>query len=178
MHSKRWLLVAAAVAAFALTGTAAAMGGRSGMTHAQKMWANVKSTPHARAAAGQLNFGMEQSINGFNGLDSDETLFWASVTGGVPVIRGTYIADNRLHYRYDLASSVTATSTKLTITIKSGANWNNEGGGACAGTPVTAGDYALTYNVIMDGRNPIASTTGYANINPNNPYTLPNGAGG
>jgi len=154
------------------------MGGHATMTHAQKMWANVKLTPQARAQSGQLNFGMEQSISGFNGLDSDETLFWASVTGEVPVIRGNYIVTNTRAYRLDLASSVTSTSTKLTIVIKSGADWNNEGGGACAGTPVTAGDYALTYNVIMDSRNPIASTTGYVNINQTNPYTLPGGAGG
>jgi len=32
--------------------------------------------------------------------------------------------------------------------------------------------------VIMDPRNPIASTTGYVNINQTNPYTLPGGAGG
>jgi len=168
MHRRIWFLVAAAVAVFALTGTAAATGGRQAMTSYQKATANSGRTPQARAANSTLNFGMEQDVQGFFGLDVDETQFWANVTGVVPEIRGNYVVDQNGTYHLDMASAVTATATKLEITIRPDAQWFEVGNGT---TPVTAADYAYTYNVIMDGRNPVASTTGYSNINQNNPYT-------
>ena len=177
MHRKFWFLVAAAVAVFALTGTAAATGG-SHLSQFQKAWASVKWTPQARAQSGQVNFGMEQSISGFNGLDSDETLFWAVVTGETPVLRGNYIVDNNRVYHLDAASAVTSTQTHLTITIKAAAQWAIEGG---ITSPMVAQDYAFTYNVIMDSNNPVASTTGYKNIKPGGSgisYTMPGGPNG
>ena len=178
MHRKFWFLVAAAVAVFALTGTAAATGSRHGMTAFQKSYANIKWSPQARQQAGQLNYGMEQSIDGFFGLHTDQALFWASLTGEVPVIRGNYIVGDDLVYHLDLASSVVSTATTLTINIKPGADWAVEGG---ITHPVVAADYALTYNVIMDPRNPVGSTTGYSNIKPGGAgvsYTMPGGAQG
>ena len=171
MHRKLCFLVAAAVAVFALTGTAAATGGRQAMTAFEKAVAHTGATPQGRSSGATLNFGMEQDVQGFFGLDVDETQFWAAVTGRVPEIRGTYIVDNKARYRLDLASSVSATPTALTITIRPDAVWFSPGHGT---TPVTAHDYAYTYNVIMDPRNPVASTTGYSNINPSNPYKIVN----
>jgi ABC-type transport system substrate-binding protein len=170
MHRKFWFLAAAAVAVFALTGTAAAMGGHQ--TLFQKDWANVKWTPQARQAANQLNFGMEQKCPGFNSIDGAENAFWCVVAAEAQVLRGNYVLDNQAHYRLDLASSVVNTAKTLTIHIKDGANWAVEGGGT---SPVVAADYALTYNVITDPRNPVASTTGYSLISG---YTMPNGPDG
>jgi ABC-type transport system substrate-binding protein len=169
MHRKFWFLVAAAVAVFALTGTAAATGASS-QTAFQKAMAKY-ATPQARQAGSVLNFGMEQDVQGFFGLDVDETQFWAAVTGVVPEIRGNYVVDNKGLYHLDMASQVTATSTALTIVIRPDATWFSPGHGT---TPVTAADYAYTYNVIMDPRNPVASTTGYSNIKQSNPYTIVN----
>ncbi|MDX6480376.1 MAG: glutathione transport system substrate-binding protein [Gaiellaceae bacterium] len=160
MHKKFWFLVAAAVAVFALTGTAAATGGRH-MTLAQKNWANIKWSPQTRAQSGTLNFGMEQGCAGFNGLDIEETAFWCVVAGEVPVVRGNYIVGDDLVYHNDLITSATSTTANLTINIKDGAQWAIEGGDT---HEVTAADYAFTYNVIMDPRNPVASTTGYSNF--------------
>ena len=174
MHRKIWFLVAAAVAVFALTGTAAATGGRHSMTAFEKATANVGRTPQARAAGTTLNFGMEQDVQGFFALDIDETQFWAAVTGVVPEIRGNYVVDNHATYHLDMASSVVATATALTIVIRPDAIWStyDNAGNVASTSPVTNADYAFTYNVIMDPRNPVASTTGYSNINPANPYTL------
>jgi ABC-type transport system substrate-binding protein len=160
MHKKFWFLVAAAVAVFALTGTAAATGGRH-LTQAQKNWANVQWSPQARAQSGSLNFGMEQPCAGFNGINIDQTAFWCVITGEVPVIRGNYIIDDAVVYHNDLISSASSTTSNLTINIKDGAQWAVEGGDT---HEVTAADYAFTYNVIMDPRNPVASTTGYSSF--------------
>jgi len=173
MHKKVWFLVAAAVAVVALTGSAVAS---SHQSQFQKAWSSVKWTPEARAASGQVNFGMEQGCPGYNSLDSAENAFWCVVAAEAQVLRGNYIIDNNAKYHLDMASSVTSTKTKLTIVIKQGANWAVEGDPDLH--PVTAADYAFTYNLIMDPRNPVASTTGYSDINQNNPYSFPNGPSG
>lgn len=170
MHRKFWFLVAAAVAVFALTGTAAATSGGK-LTVAQRAIANIKWTPQARATANQISFGQEQNTGGCNGLDIDQTLTWSVIACNVPTIRGMYEVTNTLVYKYDLASSVTSTKTALTINIKPGADWAVQGGGTF---PVVAQDFALTYNVIMDPRNPVASTTGYSDFNQANPFTIVN----
>jgi len=161
MHRKFWFLVAAAVAVFALTGTAAATGGRHSMTKFEKAIARTGSTPQARASGTTLNFAMEQDVQGFFALDTDETQFWAAVTGVVPEIRGNYVVDDAGLYHLDLASSVVSTKTTLTIQIRPDAVWTLQG---VETTPVTAADYAYTYNLITDPRNPVASTTGYSQI--------------
>jgi len=173
MHRKFWFLVAAAVAVLALTGTAAATGGHQSMSAFQKAVAQSGATPQARAAGTTLNFGMEQDVQGFFALDVDETQFWAAVTGVVPEIRGNYVVDNSGLYHLDLASSVVSTATTLTITIRPDAVWStyDNNGNVVSTTPVTAADYAYTYNVITDPRNPVASTTGYSQITS---FNIPN----
>src|SRR5579859_5388044 len=169
MHRKIWFLVAAAVAVFALTGTAAATGGRQSMTSFEKAMAHVPRTPQGRASGSTLNFVMEQDVQGFFGLDISETEFWAAVTGVVPEIRGAYLVDNNGNYHLDLASSdsLNATGTKLTIVLRPDAQWFSPGHGT---TPVTTADLVYTYQLIVDPRNPVASTTGYSNICATNPY--------
>jgi len=168
MHRKIWFLVAAAVAVFALTGTAAATGGRQSLTSFEKATANVPRTPQGRAAAGTLNFVMEQDVGGFFALDVDETQFWAAVTGVDPEIRGNYIVDNNGNYHLDMASSVVYSSNGLTLTIviRPDAMWStyDNSGNVVAEHPVTNQDYAFTFLTIMDPRNPTASTTGYSSI--------------
>src|SRR5579859_613252 len=117
MHRKSWFLVAAAVAVFALTGTAAATGGRQSMTAFERATANVGRTPHARATRTYLNFGMDTDVQGFFELDVDETQFWAAVTGAVPEIRGNYLVDKKGVYHLDLASSVDISTNGLKLTI-------------------------------------------------------------
>jgi len=168
MHRKIWFLVAAAVAVFALTGTAAATGGRQAMTSFEKATANVARTPQGRATQSTLNFAMEQDVQGFFALDVDETQFWAAVTGVTPEIRGNYVVDNKGIYHLDLASSVTVnpSGSAMTIVIRPDAVWStyDSSGNVTTTAPVTAADYAYTYNLIVNPANPVASTTGYSNI--------------
>lgn len=171
MHRKVWFL-AAAVAVFALTGTASATSGHPAMSSFAKAMASTPSSPQARASGTVLNFGMEQDVAGFFGLDVDETQFWAAVTGVVPEIRGNYVIDQNAVYHLDLATSVVNTKTTLTIQIRPDATWYEAGSGNTA--PVTAADYAYTYNLIVDARNPVASTTGYSQFKSANPYTIVN----
>jgi ABC-type transport system substrate-binding protein len=160
MHRKVWFLVAAAVAVFALTGTAAAMGGTSSVVRAAPFHWQV-TTPQQRAVSHTLNFGMEQDVSGFDSLNANQDQYWAVVTGETPVIRGDYIVDNKGNYHLDLASSVKATKTSLTIVIRNNAFWYWKGH---AKAPVTADDYIYTWQQIMKSGNDSASTTGYSNI--------------
>jgi peptide/nickel transport system substrate-binding protein len=161
MHRKVWFLVAAAVAVFALTGTAAAMGstGPKVVQAAPFHW--QVTTPKQRAVSHTLNFGMEQDVSGFDSLNANQDQYWAVVTGETPVIRGDYIVDNKGNYHLDLASSVKATKTALTITIRNNAYWYWQGH---AKSHVTADDYIYTWQQIMDKNNDVASTTGYDQI--------------
>jgi peptide/nickel transport system substrate-binding protein len=161
MHRKVWFLVSAAVAVFALTGTAAAMGSTSPNVVSAKAFHMANTTPKQRAVSHTLNFGMEQDVSGFDSLNANQDQYWAVVTGETPVIRGNYIVDNKGNYHLDLASSVKATKTTLTITIKNNAYWYWQGH---AKSPVTADDYIYTWQQIMKPGNDAASTTGYSNI--------------
>jgi len=161
MHRKVWFLVAAAVAVFALTGTAAAMGSSSPRVLQAKPFVWKVTTPQQRMAGHTLNFGMEQDVSGFDSLNANQDQYWAVVAGETPTIRGNYIIDNNGNYKLDLASNVTVAKTGLTITIRNDANWYWQGH---ATKPVTADDYVFTYNQIMKPGNNVASTTGYSNF--------------
>lgn len=163
MHRKVWFLVAAAVAVFALSGTAAATGSTTPKVIGAAPFSlkNSPRTPHARAISHTLNFGMEQDVSGFNSLNANEDQYWAVVTGETPVIRGDYIVDNKGNYHLDLAKSVTVSKTGLTITIRPNAYWYWQGHPKA---PVTSNDYVYTYQQIVDPSNNSASTTGYSNI--------------
>jgi len=161
MHKKVWFLVAAAVAVFALTGTAAAMGSTAPNVVRAAPFHMALTTPKQRAVSHTLNFGMEQDVSGFDSLNLNQDQYWAVVTGETPVIRGNYIVDNKGNYHLDMASSVKATKTTLTISIRPDAYWYWQGH---AKAPVTADDYIYTWNQIMKPGNNSTSTTGYSNI--------------
>jgi len=161
MHRKVWFLVAAAVAVFALTGTAAAMGSTSPNVVRAAPFHWQTTTPQQRAVSHTLNFGMEQDVSGFDSLNANQDQYWAVVTGETPVIRGNYIVDNKGNYHLDLATAVSATKTGLTITLRNNAYWYWEGH---AKSPVTVDDYIYTWQQIMKPGNDSASTTGYSNI--------------
>jgi peptide/nickel transport system substrate-binding protein len=169
MHRRVWFIVAAVAALLGLAGSAAAMTAGSSSSSSRvlaaapfaKSWASTPRTPAARAAKKTMVFGMEQDVTGFNLSEADETAYWAALTGETPVIRGNYIIDNKGNYKLDLASSVVATKSSLTIKIKKSANWFWQGHKA---TPVTASDYIYTWKQFMDPKNNVASTTGYSNI--------------
>lgn len=161
MHKKVWFLVAAAVAVFALTGTAAATGSTGARVLQAKPFVWKHTTPHQRMVNKTLNFGMEQDVSGFDSLNANQDQYWAVVAGETPVIRGNYIIDNKGKYKLDLASNVTADKKGLTITIKSNAKWYWKTHSA---QPVTADDYIYTYQQIMKPGNNVASTTGYSNF--------------
>ena len=165
MYRRLWLLVGAAaallmVAATATATTRVAGSASSASLHAApfaQAWANVPRSPAARKAKSVLVFGMEQDAAGFNTLEADENAYWAALTGNTPIIRGNYIIDNNGIYHLDLASSVTATKTGLTINIRPDANWWWGG----KKLPVTYKDYVYTWQQIVDKNNNPASTTGY-----------------
>jgi len=165
MYRRLWLLVGAAaallmVAATATATTRVAGSASSASLHAApfaQAWANVPRSPAARKAKSVLVFGMEQDAAGFNTLEADENAYWAALTGNTPIIRGNYIIDNNGNYHLDLASSVTATKSALTINIRPDANWWWGG----KKMPVTYADYVYTWQQIVDKNNNPASTTGY-----------------
>jgi peptide/nickel transport system substrate-binding protein len=165
MYRRLWLLVGAAaallmVAATATATTRVAGSASSASLHAApfaQAWANVPRSPAARKAKSVLVFGMEQDAAGFNTLEADENAYWAALTGNTPIIRGNYIIDNNGNYHLDLASSVTATKSALTINIRPDANWWWGG----KKLPVTYKDYVYTWQQIVDKNNNPASTTGY-----------------
>jgi len=132
MHRRIWFLVAAAVAVFALTGSAAA-GHRTGahLMSSQafaKYMANYR-TPQQRQVSHTVNFGMEQDAGGFNLANENFTGAWAAYFGETPVIRGNYKINQNGGYLLDLAAGVKATSTYLHINIRGDANWAEEGVG-------------------------------------------------
>ena len=169
MHRRVWFLAAAVVAVLGLAGSAAAVtAGKSSNSasslHAApfaKAFANVPRTPAARAAKKTMVFGLEQTVTGFNLGNADQNAFYAAIVAGTPVIRGTYIIDNKGQYHLDMASKVVATKKFLRITIKKNANWNWLGHKS---KPVTAADYIYTWKIITDPTSNVASAVGYSNI--------------
>jgi len=167
MHRRLWLLVSLGAIAIAMTasGSAGAKVATPSVSPAAApfalAWAHVPRTPAARKASSVLVFGMEQDVDGFNLAEADETEYWAALVGETPVIRGDYIVDQNGNYQLDLAKSVTATKTGLTITIRPDAYWYWQGH---AKMPVTNADYVYTWKQFMDKANNVASTTGYSQI--------------
>jgi peptide/nickel transport system substrate-binding protein len=170
MHRRVWFLAAAVVAVLGLTGSAAAVtAGKSSSANASslhaapfaKAWANIPRTPAARAAKKTMVFGLEQTVTGFNLGNADQNAFYAAIVAGTPVIRGTYIINNKGKYLLDMASKVVATKKFLKITIKKNANWNWLGHKS---KPVTAADYIYTWKIITDPTSNVASAVGYSNI--------------
>ena len=106
-------------------------------------------------------FGLEQTVTGFNLGNADQNAFYAAIVAGTPVIRGTYIINNKGKYLLDMASKVKATKKFLTIRIKKNANWNWLGHKS---KPVTAADYIYTWKIITDPTSNVASAVGYSNI--------------
>jgi peptide/nickel transport system substrate-binding protein len=169
MHRRVWFLAAAVVAVLGLTGSAAAVtAGKSSNSASSlraapfaKAWANIPRTPAARAAKKTMVFGLEQTVTGFNLGNADQNAFYAAIVAGTPVIRGTYIINNKGKYLLDMASKVVATKKFLKITIKKNANWNWLGHKP---KPVTAADYIYTWKIITDPTSNVASAVGYSNI--------------
>jgi peptide/nickel transport system substrate-binding protein len=169
MHRRVWFLAAAVVAVLGLAGSAAAVtAGKSANSasslHAApfaKAWANIPRTPAARAAKKTMVFGLEQTVTGFNLGNADQNAFYAAIVAGTPIIRGTYIINNKGKYLLDMASKVVATKKFLKITIKKNANWNWLGHKS---KPVTAADYIYTWKIITDPTSNVASAVGYSNI--------------
>ena len=165
MHRRVWFLAAVAAGVLSLVGSATAMtvNGSSSATRAHVLapLAGVPRTPAARAAKKTMVFGLEQTVTGFNILEADENAYYAAIVAGTPIIRGTYIVDQKGNYHYDLASKVKATSKYLKIWIRKDANWNWLGHKS---RPVTSADFIYTWQQIMSPQNTPASTTGYSNI--------------
>src|SRR5579884_3190764 len=166
MHRRLWLVAGAAVALFAVVATASASTQKASSSKLAaapfaQSWAQVPRSPAARKLKGILVFGMEQDISGFNTGQADQNAYWAALTGNTPTLRGDYIIDNQGNYHLDLAKSVTATKSGLTITIRPNAYWYWQGH---AKAPVTYRDYVYTWKQIVNPKNTPASTTGYDQI--------------
>ena len=169
MHRRVWFLVAAVVAVLGLAGSAAAVTAAKSSSSASslhaapfaKAWANIPRTPAARAAKKTMVFGLEQTVTGFNLGNADQNAFYAAIVAGTPVIRGTYIIDNKGQYHLDMASKVVATKKILRITIRKDAKWNWLGHKL---RPVTPADFIYTWKIITDPTSNVASAVGYSNI--------------
>ena len=170
MHRRVWFLAAAAAAVLAVVGSAGAMtAAKSSSSSARspyatsfaKASASIPRSPAARQAKKTMVFGLEQGVTGFNTGEADENAFYAAIVAGTPILRGTYIIDQKGNYKLDLASKVVATKKILKITIRKDANWYWVGHKA---KPVTAADYIYTWKQFIDPANNVASSTGYTNI--------------
>jgi peptide/nickel transport system substrate-binding protein len=169
MHRRVWFFAAAAAAVLGLAGSAAAMTAANSSSSssarvlraAPVAWTSVPRTPAARQAKKTMVFGLEQTVTGFNLGDADENAFYAALVAGTPVLRGTYIVDQKGNYHLDMASKVVATKKYLKIWIRKNANWYWVGHKA---VPVSAADYVYTWKQFIAPANNVASNVGYANI--------------
>jgi peptide/nickel transport system substrate-binding protein len=166
MHRRLWLLAGAAAVLLLAVASASAttrVAGSAKLAAApfSQAWANVPKTTAGRKAKNVLVFGMEQDVSGFNTGQADQNAYWAALTGNTGVLRGNYIIDDGGTYHLDLAKSVTATKTSLSITIRPDAFWYWQGHPKA---PVTYKDYVYTWQQITNPKNTPASTTGYDQI--------------
>ncbi len=170
MHRRVWFLVAVAAALLGVVGSAGAMtAAKSSSATARspyatsfaKASASVPRTPAARQAKKSMVFGLEQGVTGFNTGEADENAFYAAIVAGTPILRGTYLIDQKGNYHLDLAKKVVATKKILKIWIRKDANWYWIGHKA---HPVTAADFIYTWKQFIDPANNVASNVGYANI--------------
>jgi ABC-type transport system substrate-binding protein len=170
MHRRVWFLVAVAAALLGVVGSAGAMTAAKSSSSAArspyatsfaKASASIPRTPAARQAKKSMVFGLEQGVTGFNTGEADENAFYAAIVAGTPILRGTYIIDQKGNYHLDMASNVLATKKILKIWIRKDANWYWVGHKA---KPVTAADYIYTWKQFIDPANNVASNVGYANI--------------
>ncbi|HEY2310663.1 MAG TPA: ABC transporter substrate-binding protein [Gaiellaceae bacterium] len=168
MH-RRVLFLVAATGILLLAGSAAATRVGSSSSHMRVLAAapyakaavSIPRTPAARAVKKDMVFGLEQTVTGFNVLDLNESAFYAAIVAGTPVIRGSYVIDQKGHYHLDLASKVEANKKFLKVWIRKNANWNWVGHKP---VPVTAADYIYTWKQLIAPANNVASSTGYTNI--------------
>jgi peptide/nickel transport system substrate-binding protein len=154
-------LLLAASAAAATEVAESARGSALAAAPFAQSWSHVPRTLAGRRARGVLVFGMEQDVAGFNTAISSEDAYWAAIAGNTPILRGTYMIDNDANYHLDLASSVTATKSSLTITIRPDAFWFWQGHPKM---PVTNRDVLYTWRQIMNPSNDVVSRTGYDQI--------------
>jgi peptide/nickel transport system substrate-binding protein len=164
MHKHLWLLAGAVLAVVCVAATATAstkVSSSSGLSAAPfaRSWADVPRTAAARKAKDVVVFGQEQDIDGFNTALTCCNAFWAGVQT-VPVLRGAYIVDNKLHHLPDLVTSAKATAHTLTYTIRKDANWYWGG----KKLPVTYKDFAYTWKVLVDPKNDVVGRDGYDQI--------------
>jgi peptide/nickel transport system substrate-binding protein len=169
MHRRLWLFAAAAFAILMVATTATATTKVAGKAQASdatpaaapfaQAWANVPRTPAARKAKDVLVFGQEQDIVGFNADLNCCSQFWARVQQ-VPVIRFSYMVNNKLQLVKDLVSDAKATRTTLSFTIRKDANWNWGG----KKIPVTYKDYVYTWQMFTDPKNEVTGRDGYDQI--------------
>ena len=171
MHRRLWLLASAAAAVMLLAASATATSNKvaggvraSGATLAAapfaEAWANVPRTAEGRKAKSVLVFGMEQDINGFNTSLTCCNQFWGSVTGGTPVLRGSYVINNKLQHIKDIITDAKATKTTLSYTIKPNAFWT----WGSKKLPVTYQDFVYTWQQLVDPKNDVAGRDGYDQI--------------
>jgi len=169
MHKRLWLLAVAAVAVLLLAASATARTTSSGSVHAASLkaapfaesWAQTPRTVAGRKAKDVVVIADEQDPSGFNVYQATQSSAWAGYMI-TPVIRGAYIITDQGGYNLDLAKSVKATKTSLTITLRPDANWNWGG----VKSPVTNADLKYTLEQFLNPNNQVASNTGYINIDP------------
>ena len=169
MHRRLWLLAVPAVAVLLLAASATARTTSNASAQAASLkaapfaesWAQTPRTVAGRKAKDTVVIADEQDPSGFNVYQATQSSAWAGYMV-TPVIRGAYMITDQGEYILDLASSVKATRTSLTITIRPDANWNWGG----RKVPVTNKDLAYTLNAFLDPKNEPASNTGYINIDP------------
>ena len=127
MHRRLWLLAVAAVAVLLLAASATARTTSSGSVHAASLkaapfaesWAQTPRTVAGRKAKDTVVIADEQDPSGFNVYQATQSSAWAGYMV-TPVIRGAYMITDQGEYVLDLAKSVKATKTSLTITLRQG----------------------------------------------------------
>ena len=169
MHRRLWLLAGAGAAMLLLAVSATATTKVAGSAH-RPSWPLPRSPSRGRTSRERLPAArrrassssvVSRTSSGFNTVQPTQNAYWAAVDRQHADIRGIYIIDDQGDYHLDLASTVTATKTGLSITIRPDANWNWGG----KKVPVTYKDFVYTWQQIVEPeRTTPASTTGYDQI--------------
>jgi peptide/nickel transport system substrate-binding protein len=156
-----------ALAAVTLAVAAVLLAG-AGLAPASPSASPASSSPVASASPGALDYriGISQKCDGVNPFSS-----WSSVSWECLRLGYDFLTWYDAHYRPapDIATSWETSEDGLTWTfhLREGMKWQD-------GVPVTAGDVAFTYNLILDTRQPayIQYLTGVTSVTASDDATL------
>jgi ABC-type transport system substrate-binding protein len=157
------VLAAVLALVVAPVGTSKPLGATPAAAPFADAWASVPASPEARKAQNTVVFGGTgaAAFAGFNvalACCNSGGSFEATIVA----LRGAFNQNAKGVWFKDLVSSASATTSGVSYTIKSNANWYWGG----KKVPVTYKDFVYTLQQIDDPKNDLAFRTGYGNLDP------------